>query len=53
MWDVHAIVVVPASTAACAIRIDSGTDSGPSSIPGRMWQWRSITRTQRSGHPEG
>ena len=40
---VATIVRVPAATAARARASASSSVAGPSSIPGRMWQWRSIT----------
>ena len=41
------IVRVPAATAARASASESSSVRGPSSMPGRMWQWRSITGTLR------
>src|SRR3954471_8221029 len=43
MWDVAAITRVPAAVAATAISTLPSSVAGPSSSPGRMWAWRSIT----------
>src|SRR5574340_523219 len=39
---VATMVVIPSSAAILHISIDSSSDSGPSSTPGRIWQWISI-----------
>src|SRR5215210_171587 len=43
MCGVHAMVVMPSSTAMRAICSDMSRLRDPSSMPGRMWLWRSIT----------
>ena len=42
-WGVATIVRVPAAAAARASAIEPSIVSGPSSMPGSTWQWRSIT----------
>src|SRR4051812_26502795 len=43
MCGVHAMSVMPSATAMRAISSDMSRLREPSSMPGRIWLWRSIT----------
>ena len=42
MCGVHAVMRMPSATAMRAISSDVASSGAPSSMPGSMWQWRSI-----------
>jgi hypothetical protein len=42
MWGVQATTDTPSATIALAMLRETEISAAPSSIPGKMWQWRSI-----------
>jgi hypothetical protein len=52
-WGVATIVVMPSARARRASETASSIVAGPSSTPGRTWQWRSITPPMMAGRGSG